>query len=74
MDIFQIETRNPHLHEQKGEEHLELAQELGTIYHSSLCEAKIKKIILEELKNQAGLVSGEEPPKPFIHAPLQGSF
>lgn len=73
VDVFQIETRNPHLHEQKGEEHLEgmLAQRLGTIYHSSLCEEKMKKIILEELKNHAGLVSGEEPPKPFIHAPLR---
>ncbi|MBT9147983.1 MAG: hypothetical protein DDT32_01752 [Syntrophomonadaceae bacterium] len=72
VDVFQIETQNPHLHEQKGEEHMEdmLAQGLGAIYHSSLCEAKMKKIILEELKNQAGLEPGEEPPKPFIHTPL----
>lgn len=72
VDVFQIETRNPHLHEQKGEDHLGgmLAQGLSTIYHSSLCEPKIKKIILEELKNQANFASGEEPPKPFTHAPL----
>ncbi|GAH55756.1 unnamed protein product, partial [marine sediment metagenome] len=23
IDIFQIETRNPHLHEEKGDEHME---------------------------------------------------
>lgn len=72
VDVFQIETKNPHLHEQKGEEHLKdmLAGGLGTIYHSSLCEPKLREIILEELKNHADFVPGEEPPKPLIHTPL----
>ncbi len=72
VDIFQIETRNPHLHEQKGEEHLEgmLIQGLSTIYHSSLCDPEIKELILKELQEQTSLKPGDEPPKPFIHTPL----
>lgn len=72
VDIFQVESRNPHLHEQKEEEHLEnmLIQGLSTIYHSSLCEPEMKKMILKELQSQTGLNPDEELQKPFLYTPL----
>jgi len=74
VDIFQIETRNPHLHEEKGLEHLKnemLLPGIGTIYHSPLCDETTKKIILTELLHADAIKAGEEPPKPRISAPLK---
>lgn len=71
IDVFQIETLNPHLHEEKGLEHLKgmLLPGLGTIYHSPLCETEIKHIICDELLKQGAITSGEEPPKPHVIIP-----
>jgi len=73
VDIFQIETRNPHLHEEKGTQHLQemLLPGLGTIYHSPLCEEETKQVILDELLQQYVIVPDEEPPKPRIYPPLK---
>jgi len=71
VEVFQIETINPHLHEEKGLEHLigMLLPGLGAIYHSPLCEAETKQLILGELLRQDAIKPGEEPPKPHISAP-----
>jgi len=71
VEIFQIETRNPHLHEEKGLEHLQgmLLPGLGAIYHSPLCEAETKQIILDQLLQQNAIKPDEGPPKPRISAP-----
>ena len=69
VEVIQIETRNPHLHEEKGEPHLikeMLLPSLGTIYHSPLCEEETKQVILDELLQQKAINSGEEPAKPHI--------
>ncbi len=73
IDIFQIETRNPHLHEEKGNEHLNemLLSSLSTIYHSPLCDEELKQAILAELIGQGILKKGEEPPPVYINAPLK---
>lgn len=73
IEIFQIETRNPHLHEEKGEQHLQgmLLLSLGTIYHSPLCEEETRQMILSELLQQKAIKPGEEPPKPHLSAPLK---
>ena len=74
VEIFQIETRNPHLHEEKGGRHLVtemLLPGLGTIYHSPLCEKETKETILNELSQREAIKPGEEPPKPNISAPLK---
>jgi mannosyl-3-phosphoglycerate synthase len=44
VDIFQIETRNPHLHEEKGDGHIEemMQASLGAIYSSSLCPPALR--------------------------------
>ncbi len=71
IDIFQIETRNPHLHEEKGDEHLQgmLLSALSTIYHSHLCGEEVKQAVLAELVHQGILKEGETPPPIHINAP-----
>jgi len=73
IDIFQIETRNPHLHEEKGDAHLQnmLLSAMSTIYHSPLCDEEVKKTVLAELVNQGVLQEGETPPPVHINAPLK---
>ena len=73
VEVFQIETRNPHMHEEKGTRHLKgmLASGLGSLYYSRLCGGETKKVILNELQQQEALEEGEEPPKPRIYPPLK---
>jgi mannosyl-3-phosphoglycerate synthase len=70
IGIFQIEARNPHLHEEKGNQHLQemLLSGLGTIYHSALCDEETKEAILRELVLHKALKAGEEPAKVHINA------
>ena len=53
VDIFQIESRNPHLHEEKGNEHINemLLSSLSAIHNSSICPQKVKKSIIGICKN-----------------------
>ena len=71
VEVFQIETRNPHLHEERGPQHLRgmLLPGLGAIYHSPLCETDTKQLILSELSQQNAVQPNEQPPKPRISAP-----
>ncbi len=72
IEVLQMETRNPHLHEEKGQEHIHemLLASLGAIYHSPICTEDIKSLILEELVYQGILKEGEEPEKPNLMGPL----
>jgi len=65
IEIFQIEPRNPHVHEERGTEHINemLLKSLSTIYHSKLCGKELKKQILNELRIRGILKENEEPPK-----------
>ena len=73
VEVFQIETRNPHLHEEKGRRHRQgmLLPGLGAIYHSSLCDKDTKQMILGELMKQGTIKPDEELPEPCIYAPLK---
>jgi mannosyl-3-phosphoglycerate synthase len=73
IDVFQIETRNPHLHEERGNDHLNrmLLCSLSVVYHSPLCDKKVKREILAELVNQRILERGQEPPPVHINPPLR---
>ncbi|MCD6373204.1 MAG: mannosyl-3-phosphoglycerate synthase [Thermococcus sp.] len=74
IEIFQIETLNPHLHEDKGQEHVRdmILSSLGTIYHSELATDSLRKNILHELRLHKLLKEGEEPPKPKVMPPIEG--
>jgi mannosyl-3-phosphoglycerate synthase len=73
IDILQIETRNPHLHEERGNQHLNdiLLSSLSTIYHSPLCDKEVKQAILAELINQGILKDGGSPSPVHINSPLR---
>ncbi len=73
IDILQIETRNPHLHEERGTQHLNeiLLSSMSTIYHSPLCDKEVKQAILAELISQGVLRDGETPAPVHINAPLR---
>jgi mannosyl-3-phosphoglycerate synthase len=64
VEVMQVETRNPHFHEDKGEAHLKemINGSLGCIYHSKICHPKLQEKILEELKNKSTLDNNGVPP------------
>ncbi len=62
VKISQIESRNPHLHEVKGDEHVDdmIAASLSTIYHSKLCPESLRQEIEAELARRNYLKDGEQ--------------
>ena len=73
VEIFQIETRNPHLHEEKGGRHLQadmLLPSLSAIYYSHLCDGYTRENIIDELVTHGILKQkNEEPPAPLMYRP-----
>ncbi len=71
VEIFQIESRNPHLHEEKGSRHLQeemLLPALSAIYHSALSDKNIKTSIIKELITQELIEDEKEiPPQPELY-------
>jgi len=67
VKILQAETINPHIHGEKGDEHLAgmLAESLGAVYYSKLCNPAVARRIREVLKLYA---RGLEPVKPRIYS------
>jgi mannosyl-3-phosphoglycerate synthase len=72
IEILQIETRNPHFHEEKGDAHLRqmFLEALGCIFHSKICHPELRDKIKSELQSRELLEGAEEPPqlqtiKPF---------
>ncbi|MFQ5803814.1 MAG: mannosyl-3-phosphoglycerate synthase [Candidatus Methylomirabilales bacterium] len=72
VEILQIETRNPHLHEEKGAKHLNgmIGSSLGTIYHSAICDEASQKGVLNELRVRRAIRNRQKPSKPRIYDPL----
>jgi mannosyl-3-phosphoglycerate synthase len=72
--IYQIETRNPHIHVDKGDEHLGnmLLTSIGIIYHSPICNDELRKIMLEELTGLGLINKGGIPPNPPTIGPING--
>jgi mannosyl-3-phosphoglycerate synthase len=74
IDIFQTETINPHLHEERGEEHLMqemLLPSLSIIYNSPICESSTKQRIFDQLVEQKCLKPDEEVPVVRLIPPPQ---
>ena len=61
--IFQIESRNPHLHEPGDDSHVlgMIRVALECIYHSPACPKALKADILAELRERGCLGADEEP-------------
>lgn len=62
IEISQVETRNPHFHEEKGDDHIKemFFGSLGCIYHSKICPPRLREKIVEELRNRTMLEEGQE--------------
>jgi mannosyl-3-phosphoglycerate synthase len=74
IEIMQVETRNPHFHEDKGEDHLKemVMGSLGSIYHSKICPPKLREKILESLRGKSMMEDGQqEPPAPLKIEPFK---
>lgn len=70
VEIFQIESRNPHLHEAKGGEHVESMgyESLRAAYHAAVCPSAIKEELLHEMRRR-GLLGEAEEPAPLVRYP-----
>jgi mannosyl-3-phosphoglycerate synthase len=75
VEIMQIETRNPHFHEDKGDDHLKemVVRSLGSIYHSKICPPKLREKIMEALRSKNMLEESQEqePPAPLKIEPFK---
>jgi mannosyl-3-phosphoglycerate synthase len=74
VEVMQVETRNPHFHEDKGEDHLKemVTASLGSIYHSKICPPKLREKILESLRGRSMVEEGQqEPPAPVRIEPFK---
>ncbi|AAW39385.1 bifunctional mannosyl-3-phosphoglycerate synthase/mannosyl-3 phosphoglycerate phosphatase [Dehalococcoides mccartyi] len=74
VEILQTETINPHLHEDKGGDHLiqdMLLPSLAVIYHSPLADESVKKKIENQLAGIEGLENNPEIPQVKLIPPPQ---
>jgi mannosyl-3-phosphoglycerate synthase len=75
VEIMQVETRNPHFHEDKGDDHLKemVVGSLGSIYHSKICPPKVREKVLEALRSKNMLQESQqqEPPVPHKIEPFK---
>jgi mannosyl-3-phosphoglycerate synthase len=73
VEILQVETRNPHFHEDKGDDHLKemVVGSLGSIYHSKICPPKIREKILEALRSKNMLEESQQQQQQELPAPLK---
>ncbi|GEM_PF-5187530 len=53
VEVFQIETRNPHFHEDKGMAHMNemLEASLATIHGSKVCPDELKESLPDQLRH-----------------------
>ncbi|HLT09778.1 MAG TPA: mannosyl-3-phosphoglycerate synthase [Micromonosporaceae bacterium] len=72
VPVVQIESRNPHFHEDKGEEHIHgmRTQALNVIYHSAVCLPEVRTAIQEFLVAEGAIEPGAEPPMERIYPPV----
>jgi mannosyl-3-phosphoglycerate synthase len=74
VEVVQTESINPHLHAEKGDDHLlqeMLLPSLSVIYYSPLCEEKTKEIIKKQLIDMECIREWEEVPNIQLIAPPQ---
>ena len=62
VEIMQVETRNPHFHEEKGDDHLKemFNGSLSCVYNSKICPPKLREKILEDLRGRGILDEGQD--------------
>ncbi len=74
IEVYQVEPRNPHIHEERGDEHIPemLKASLATIYYSRLADEELRRRIYEELVARRAVRPGEILPEPRRYPPIRG--
>jgi len=72
VPVVQIETRNPHFHDNKGEEHVQgmRMQALNVVYHSPVTLPAVRQAIIEFMVGQGALEVGQEPQRERVYPPV----
>ncbi len=72
VPVLQIETRNPHFHDNKGEEHVQgmRMQALNVLYHSPVTLPAVRAAIVDFMVSQGALEPGQEPPRERVYPPV----
>ncbi len=72
VEVYQIESRNPHLHEAGDQEHIrEMShQAMSVIYHSEICPEPLKKELRREAVVKGFIEKGEDLPTPHYFPAL----
>lgn len=72
VEVYQIESRNPHLHEAGDQEHIrEMShQAMSVIYHSEICPEPLKKELRREAVTKGFIEKGEDLPVPHYFPAL----
>lgn len=72
VPVLQIETRNPHFHDNKGDEHVQgmRMQALNVLYHSPVTLPAVRAAILDFMVAEGALLPGREPPRERIYPPV----
>ncbi|OHE98511.1 mannosyl-3-phosphoglycerate synthase [Colletotrichum orchidophilum] len=72
VQIHQIETRNPHLHDNKGDEHVSdmRAQALNMLYHSPMTPLPMKAALRKWMEDEGVLEPGQTPPRERVYPAL----
>jgi len=72
IEVYQIESRNPHLHEAGDDEHVDgmTFEAMLCIYHSPICPADLKSEILKDMKQRKFIKGNKVPPPPRIYPAL----
>jgi mannosyl-3-phosphoglycerate synthase len=72
VEVYQIESRNPHLHEAGDKEHIDRMSYLAmqVVYHSPVCPEPLKKEIRRSATARGHLKAGEDVPTPRRFPPL----
>jgi mannosyl-3-phosphoglycerate synthase len=72
VPVVQIETRNPHFHDNKGEEHVQgmRMQALNVLYHSPIALPAVRGAIVDFMVAEGALAPGEEPARERIYPPV----
>ncbi|TDZ39158.1 Mannosyl-3-phosphoglycerate synthase [Colletotrichum trifolii] len=73
VHIRQIETRNPHLHDDKGDDHVSgmRCQALNMLYHSHMTPPSMKTALKEWMVAEKMLEAGEEPPRERVYPAME---
>jgi mannosyl-3-phosphoglycerate synthase len=72
VPVLQIGSRNPHFHDDKGEDHVHgmRVQALNALYHSPVCLPELRDAIREFLVAEGATAPGAEPPAERIYPPV----